>query len=43
MRVEYALPLWWIADHSRAIWGLDTYCNINTAAEKWEREFRLDF
>ena len=43
MRVEYALPHWWIADHSRTVWGLDTYSNINNAAEEWERSFRLDF
>ena len=43
MRVEYALPHWWIADHSRTVWRLDTYSNINNAAEDCERRFRLDF
>ena len=42
MRVEDALPHWWIADHNRIVWGLDTYYNINKAAEEWERECRLD-
>ena len=43
MLVEYPLPHWSIADHSRVVWGLDTYLNINTAADEWEIEFRLDF
>ena len=43
MRVEYALPLWWIADHSRAIWGLDTYSNINKAAGRMGKRIPLRF
>ena len=43
MRQKHTLPYNWIADYSRIVWGLDTYSNINEAAEEWEHNYRLDF
>lgn len=43
MRKEGALPYYWVADHSRSVWGMNMFSGLNDAAANWASQYRLDF